>query len=327
MLVNGITFDSRARETLFEYASLAEEQGLDSIWLGESWGTASVPTLTQLLERTETIDVCSGIFNIYTRTPGTIAMTANTLADIGDGRFRVGIGVSGPAVIEDFHGEEFDRPLRRTREYIEIIRAFLAGKKVDYDGDLYEISGFTLDMDEHYECPIYVAAIGETNRQLTGEFADGWMPLLLPHTGLDDALEAVEHGSERGNRSVDDVDVAPWIPTCISENNPNRAREHVRSLIAFYLGAMGDFYAKTATSFGYGTEADAIQAGWQEDHQAGAEAAVTDEMVAAFGAAGTPAEAAESFDRFGEAGADSPTAYIPSRWADKDLIRETITHL
>ncbi|THE63316.1 LLM class flavin-dependent oxidoreductase [Salinadaptatus halalkaliphilus] len=327
MLASGVTLGSSERAELFEYATLAEEQGLESVYAGESWGAAAVPVLTQLLERTESIDVCSGIFNIYTRTPGTVAMTANTLADIGDGRFRVGLGTSGPAVIENFHGVEFDQPLRRTREYVEIIRAFLAGERVDYDGDLFELSGFALDMDEYYECPIYLAAMGETNRQLTGEFADGWMPLLVPNTGIDDALEAVERGTERGNRSIDDVDVAPWVPTCISEDDPDSAREHVRSLIGFYVGAMGEYYANAASSFGFGDEADAIQAGWQEDRQAGAEAAVTDEMVSAFGAAGTPAEAAESFDRFGEAGANSPVAYIPSRWADDDLIRETITHL
>jgi coenzyme F420-dependent oxidoreductase len=327
MLASGVTLGSRGREELFEYAALAEEQGLESIWVGESWGTAAVPLLTQLLERTESIDVCSGIFNIYARTPGLVAMTANTLGEIGGGRFRVGLGASGPAVIENFHGVEFDRPLRRTREYVEIIRAFLGGERVEYDGDLFDLSGFALDVEAFHECPIYVAAMGETNRQLAGEFADGWIPLLVPHTGLEDALEAVERGTARGDRSVADVDVAPWVPTCISETDPEAAREHVRSLVAFYVGAMGDYYADAATSFGFGEEADAIREGWQADRQAGAEAGVTDEMVAAFGAAGTPAEAAESFERFGVAGADSPVAYVPSRWADDDLVRETITHL
>jgi alkanesulfonate monooxygenase SsuD/methylene tetrahydromethanopterin reductase-like flavin-dependent oxidoreductase (luciferase family) len=200
----------------------------------------------------------------------------------------------------------------------------LAGERVDYDGELFDPSGFSLDTDTYHECPIYVAAMGETNRQLTGEFADGWIPLLIPNTGLDDALDAVERGAERGGRSIADIDVAPWVPTCVSEEDPDAAREHVRSLIAFYVGAMGDFYANTASSFGFGEEADAIQAGWEENRQAGAEKAVTDEMLEAFGAAGTPAEAAESFERFGEAGADSPVAYLPAKWADDDLLRETI---
>jgi coenzyme F420-dependent oxidoreductase len=327
MLARGVTFGTHGREQLLEYAVLAEEEGLESVWVGESWGDAAVPQLTQLLERTDTIDICSGIFNIYARTPGLVAMTANTLADIGDGRFRVGLGASGPAVIENFHGVDFERPLRRTREYVEIVRAFLAGERVDYDGDFFDLSGFALDVDTYYECPIYVAAMGETNRQLAGEFADGWMPLLLPGSGLDDAMDAVERGTDRGDRSLADVDVAPWIPTCVSESDPGAAREAVRSLIAFYVGAMGDYYADAASSFGFGEEAEAIQAGWAENRQAGAEAGVTDEMVDDFGAAGTPAEAAESFERFVEAGADSPVAYLPSRWAGDAMVRETIGHL
>lgn len=327
MLASGVTIGSTEREKLFKYATLADERGLESIWVGESWGRAAVPMITQLLERTDTIDVSSGIFNIYTRTPGLIAMTANTLADIGEGRFRIGLGTSGPAVIEDFHGVEFDRPLRRTREYIEIIRSLLSGNRINYDGEIFELSNFSIDMNVSYESPIYIAAMGETNRQLAGEFADGWIPLLLPNICLDEALDAVKRGATHGDRSLDDIDVAPWIPTCISEKDPISAREHVRSLIAFYVGAMGDYYANTVASFGFSEEAKKIRSGWQDDRQVGAEAAVSEEMVTTIGAAGTPTEAAESFAKFMEAGADSPVAYIPSRWAGDDLIRETITHL
>lgn len=327
MLVRGVTFGAGRPEGIFDYAALAEERGLESIWVGEAWGSAAVPLLTQLLERTGTIDVCSGVFNVYSRSPGLVAMTANTLAGIGDGRFRLGLGASGPAVIEQFHGADFDRPLRRTREYIEIARTLLAGERIDYDGEVFELSGFALDVDEYHQCPIYVAAMGGTNRQLTGEFADGWIPVMVPSTGLDGALRAIERGAARGERSLEAIDVAPWVPTCISERDPAAARDAVRSFIAFYIGAMGEYYAEAAASFGFGEEADAVRAGWETDRQAGAEAAVTEEMVTAFGAAGAPAEAAESFERFDEAGADTPVASIPSRWADGDLIRETISHL
>jgi coenzyme F420-dependent oxidoreductase len=327
MKANSVAVASQEPSDLFDCGTLAEEVGLDAVWFGEAWGESAVPRLTQLLERTETIDVCSGIFNIYTRTPGLIAMTANTLADIGDGRFRIGLGASGPAVIENFHGVEFEHPLRRTREYVEIIRAYLAGERVEYDGELFELAGFELDVDTYHECPMYVASLGETNRQLTGEFADGWMPLLVPSTDMEDALEAVERGADRADRSLEDVDVAPWIPTCISESDPQTAKAHVRGTIGFYVGGMGDFYANAISDFGFGEEADAIRKGWQEEGPRGATGAVTDEMVSAFGAAGTPAEAAESFDRFASAGADSPVAYLPAEQASGELIEETITHL
>jgi coenzyme F420-dependent oxidoreductase len=327
MTATGITVGGGDREDLFDYVTLAETEGIESVWVGESWGSASVPAMTQLLERTDTIDVCSGIFNIYSRTPGLVAMTANTLADIGNGRFRVGIGASGPAVIENFHGAEFEAPLRRTREYIETVRGFLRGDRVEYEGEFFDLSGFQLDVDTYHECPIYVAAMGETNRQLSGEFADGWMPFILPSSGLDDALEAVHRGASRGDREPDAIDVAPWVPTCISETEPEAARQHAASVVGFYVGAMGDYYANAVTNFGFGEEADAIQAGWADDGPAGAAAAVTDEMVDAFCAAGTPAQAAESFDRFGAAGADSPVAYLPAQSAPEEMLRETVGHL
>ncbi len=327
MDTTGVTLGSRGREDLFDYVTIAEERGLDSIWVGESYGAAAVPLLTRLLERTDSIDVCSGILNVYARTPALVAMTANSLATLDDGRFRLGLGTSGPAVIEDFHGVDFERPLRRTREYVEVVRAFQSGERVDYDGDLFDLSGFALDADRTYETPIYLAAMGEGNRELAGALADGWIPLMVPNTALDDALGAVRAGADRHGRSLADVDVAPWVPTCVSDQDPEAAREAVRSLIGFYIGAMGNYYANAATAFGFGDEADAIRAGWRENHQTGADAAVTDEMIDAFGVAGSPAEAAASAERFVDAGADNPIAYVPAKWADDSLVRETVTHL
>lgn len=131
-------------------------------------------------------------------------MTANTLAEIGDGRFRVGLGTSGLAVIKDFHRVTFDRPLRRTREYVEIVRAFLSCEQVDYEGECLELANFAINVDDYHECPIYFVAMDEINRQFEGEFGDGWIPLLLPNT----ALDAVEHGTVLGDLSIDRF--RPW---------------------------------------------------------------------------------------------------------------------
>lgn len=327
MDTTGVTLGSRGRDDLFDYVEIAEERGLNSIWVGESYGAAAVPLLTRLIEQSDSIDVCSGILNVYARTPALVAMTANSLAAIDDGRFRLGLGTSGPAVIEHFHGVDFDRPLRRTREYVEIVRDFQTGGRVEYDGDLFQLSGFDLDVEQTYETPIYLAAMGERNRELTGAVADGWIPLMVPNTALDDAFEAIHTGADRAGRSPGALDVAPWVPTCVSERDPEAARDAVRSLIAFYIGAMGDYYATAARAFGFGDEADAIREGWRTNRQSGADAAVTDEMVDAFGAAGSPAAAAASTERFVEAGADNPIAYIPAKWADDSLVRETVTHL
>lgn len=327
MKVTGIKLGGSNKDKIIEYAILAENKGMDSIWIGESWGSASIPLLTLLLKRTETIDVCSGIINIFSRTPALISMTANTLADIGDGRLRIGLGVSGPKVIENFHGVEFEQPLRRTREYIEIMRYFMNGERVDYDGEIFNLSGFELNVTNYYKYPIYTAAMGKKNRKLTGEFADGWIPILVPNNGLREAINMIKVGADRRGRSLSEIDIAPWVPTCISENRPQTARRHVRSFIAFYVGAMGEYYANSVASFGFCDETTMIKNGWRDDGLKGARNKVTKEMVNVFGAAGTPSEAAKSFDRFNEAGANSPIAYIPTQWADDELTRETISYL
>ncbi len=315
------------RETSIEFARLAEKNGVESIWIGESWQRNSVPLLTEILNETETVDVCSGIFNIYSRTPGLIAMTAASLADISNNRFRLGIGTSGPRVIEDFHGQTFTSPLRRTREYIEIIRAFLQGKEVKYKGELFSLNGFSLPIEEPYSVPIYLAAMGEKNLELTGAFADGWIPLLVPKSGIESAMKDLTRGANKFDRAVNDITVAPWIPTCISADHPNEAKNYVRSLLGFYIGAMGDYYANAVSRYGYETEATAIQDAWNNEGSDGAASAVTDEMVREFTASGSPNEATASLAEYREDGADMPIAYIPSYWAPEEFITETITAL
>lgn len=319
--------DEYGRETAIEFARLAEERSLDTIWVGESWGQSSVPLLTQILDQTETIDACPGIFNVYSRTPALVAMEVAALSDLSEGRVRLGLGTSGPTVVEEFHGVSFDRPLRRTREYIEIIRGYLDGGQVHYEGEIFELSGFDLDTDESYDVPIYVAAMGEHNRRLVGEFADGWLPLLIPHPAFEEALVPVERGADRADRSLDDIDIAPWIPTCISDRDPTAAVEAVRSLIAFYVGAMGDYYAETVSSFGFEDEAAAISDGWGAERLTGARAAVPEAMVRAIGACGTVDDAKKSLEAYVEAGVDSPIAYIPTPWTSESMVRTTLSHL
>lgn len=316
-----------SRETSIEFARLADTNGISSIWIGESWHRNSVPLLTDVIHATQSTNVCSGIFNIFSRTPGLIAMTAASLADASDNRFQLGLGTSGPRVIEQFHGQSFDAPLRRTREYVEIIREFLNGTEVNYNGELFTIEGFSLPIDEPYSVPIYLAAMGKKNLELTGGFADGWIPLLVPIDGIETGMQDIARGADKFDRTVDDITVAPWIPTCISTENPEEARSYVRSLLGFYIGAMGDYYANAVSRFGYEAEANAIQNAWDSGGSEKASSAVTDEMLAAFTAAGTPDEANTALAEYREAGADMPIAYIPSYWAPEETIRETINNL
>ncbi|MHB9287926.1 LLM class flavin-dependent oxidoreductase [Halobacteriales archaeon Cl-PHB] len=308
-----------------EFAEQADAAGIDTVWVPETWGRNSVILSTQVADRVESADICSGIFNIYSRTPALMAMTAAGLADVTEGQFRLGLGTSGPAVVENFHGVEFDQPLRRTREYVEIVDAFVSGDRVDYDGDIFDLDGFALDPPTEHDVPIYVAAMGENNLRLTGEFADGWLPIFVPLGEFEQAYDAMENGAQRRDRSVDDIHIAPYVIACISEDEPDEARRLVKQAMSFYIGAMGDFYYNTVKRFGYADGADAVREHWENgDHAASADA-VTEEMVDDFSLAGTPEHAADRLQQYYDEGVDMPVAYMPPK-APAEFIRETIDH-
>jgi alkanesulfonate monooxygenase SsuD/methylene tetrahydromethanopterin reductase-like flavin-dependent oxidoreductase (luciferase family) len=313
-----------SRSTAIATAELADRLGFDSVWVAETWAFDAVSLGTQLAERVTNADVSWGIANIYSRSPGVLAMTAASFDEIADTDVRVALGTSGPAVIENFHGVAFDRPLQRTREYLEILDLLLSGEQADYDGELFDLSGFSLDPEIDREVPLYNAAMGDGNLRLTGQFADGWLPLFVPVEGLADAVEQLAVGAERADREPDDIDVVPYVLTCISEADPERARRLVSETLAFYVCAMGDFYYNTITGFGYGDEADAMRDAWYDDDKDGAAQAVTDEMLDSFTISGTPETARRTFDRFIEAGVDEPVAYVPPR-ASESLHRTTLT--
>ena len=313
----------QGRSACIEFGTLADECGIDTVWVPETWSRNSVVLMTQLAERFDQATVGSGILNIFSRTPGLMAMTAAGMADVTAGQFRLGIGTSGPAVIENFHGQSFEHPLRRTREYIEIVDTLLAGEEIAYEGKIFDLSNFSLDEEVPYEIPIYVAAMGEHNLRLTGEFADGWLPLFVPLDAFEDAVETIAAGAENRGRSLDDIDIAPYVVTCISEEDPDGARDQVRSMLAFYVGAMGEFYHRTVSRFGYASEADAIRDAWQEDGPTEASEAVTDELLDQFAIAGAPAEGRDRLTAYENVGVDMPTAYVPTN-ASQSTIRETI---
>lgn len=313
--------------TIAKLAELGDTIGATSLWLPEGWERNVVPLMTRLLEATEKPDICSGIFNIYSRTPALMAMTARSLCDNYGDRIRLGLGMSSKPVIENFHGQEFDSPLRRTREYIEVIRTLLAGERLDYDGEYFDLSMFSLkNVDRSYDVPIFLAAMGDKNLQLTGEFADGWLPLLIPISGYEDTFEKLRTGANRRDRSLAHLTKAPYVPTCISAEDPSSCRDKVRDLIAWYIGGNGDYYHRTLSEYGYMETADAVDAAWQTGDHDLAQDRVSDDLLNACAIYGTPDEARQGFERYYEAGIDEPVAYVPPR-ADKDLIQSTVRHL
>ncbi|WP_306052448.1 TIGR04024 family LLM class F420-dependent oxidoreductase [Natronococcus wangiae] len=313
-------------DSLAEYARRAEEGGFDCVWLPETWGRDAVTVLTTIAERTGSVEVGTSIVNTYSRSPALLGQTAATLQEVADGRFRLGLGPSGPVVIENWHGLEYGNPLKRTRETVEIVRRVLSGETVDYDGDHFSLAGFRLRCNPPDPVPpIEVTGMGPKAVELAGRFADGWHAIMLTPDGLRDRLEDLERGTDLGDREPDDVAATVGV-TCCALEDADRARELARQHTAFYVGGMGTFYRDALARQGY-DEAETIHDAWQSDDRKRALEAVSDELLEDLCAAGDPETARDRLARF-EAidGVDAVAVSFP-RSAEADEIEATMEAL
>jgi len=162
----------------------ADEAGLHSVWKQEASGSNGVATLAAITQCTTDVRIGTGVASVYSRTPTLLGMSAATLQRLSSGRALLGLGVSSPPLVEQWHGLSFDQPLRRLRETIEIIRQTTAGGTVDYSGDVFDIGPYTMALETSTDVPIFNAAIGDANRRLTGEYADGWLPAFVPQSSF-----------------------------------------------------------------------------------------------------------------------------------------------
>ena len=314
-------------ESIVGFAQLAEERGYERAWLPETWGRDAVTTLTTIAERTEEIGIGPSILNVYSRSPALVGQTAATLQEVSEGRLRVGLGPSGPIVIGGWHGVEFERPLRRTREYVEIVRQVLSGEELDYEGEIFNLAGFRLRCDAPKTPPaIDVAGMGPKSVELAGRFADGWHALLFTPDGLRERLEDLRRGAELGDRDPDDVRVSVSL-TCCALDDEDRARELGRQHAAFYIGAMGTYYRDALARQGYEDEAYEISIEWANGNHERAMEALDDDLLDDLAAVGTPAHARERLQAFaGVAGVDEVSVGFP-RGATPEEIEATIENL
>jgi coenzyme F420-dependent oxidoreductase len=314
-------------ESLVSLAQRAESQGYRRAWLPETWGRDAPTVLSAIAERTDDIGVGPSILNVYSRSPALVGQTAATLQELSGGRLRVGIGPSGPAVIEGWHGESFDRPLRRTREYVEIVRKVLSGETVNYAGEVFTLGGFRLRSDPpETPVPIDAAGMGPKSVELAGRFADGWHALMLTPEGVRERMEDLRRGAELGDRDPEDVRVTLSLTCAVSEDG-ERARELARQHLAFYVGAMGTFYRDALSRQGYEETATEIATAWGNGDQTAALAAIDDDLLTDLGAVGTPEKAREELRKFTEIdGVDSVAVSFP-RGAEPDELESTIDAL
>ncbi|ADD06476.1 putative flavin-dependent oxidoreductase [Natrialba magadii ATCC 43099] len=291
-----------------DVAVRAEEREYDAVWVGELWGASGVVQLTKMACRTDEIDLGSAILNVYSRSPAVLAMTAASLSQASDGRFRLGLGTSTPKAVEDLHGMSFDRPVRRAHETIELVREFTTGdgEPVDYEGQLLQAADFpSVDAP----VPIYHAGLGPANRRVVGRLCDGWIPHNIPFSNLDSAFEEVADAARERDRDPDEITIAPYVPSAVSAD-ADEARETLRQHVAYYVGS-GEGYRR-AVSTVYPDRADRIATAWREGDRATATDAVSDEMLGDLGIAGTPDDARDQLRSLvSETGIDHPIVVVP----------------
>ena len=265
----------RDREALFEDVRAADEGGVDTAWVAESWGEDAFTLMTQVVERTTRLNVGSGIVNVFSRTPAAIAQHFATLDVVSGGRMVIGLGTSGANVIEHFHGVPFERPLARMREYVEIINILMSGEPLNYEGQIFRMSrGFTLRLErERPHIPIYLATLAPKSVAMTAEIADGWLPIWTPVSDIPSAMAAFRSQVEAAGRPADAVTVRSPGEIVVT-NDVERARAAVAGNFAFYVSRMGVFYHRHVSRLGYETEAARIREAWDSGGSKAAAAAV-----------------------------------------------------
>ncbi len=272
----------------------AERLGYTSVWTAEAYGSDAVTPAAWIAAHTTRIHVGTGIMQIPARTPAMTAMTAMTLDALSGGRFRLGLGVSGPQVVEGWHGQPFGKPLRKTREYVEIVRAILKRERpLEFRGEYYRIPyegadatglGKPLKSILHGRAtlPIYLAAVGPKNVALAAEIADGWIPVFFSARRSATFREWLDEGFTRGGRKREGFDIMPMVPVVIGADTA-ACRAVVKPRIALYVGGMGargrNFYNDIARRYGYEAAAKTIQDLYLGGNKSAAEAAVPDELV------------------------------------------------
>lgn len=317
------------RRELIECVRAADACGYDSFWMPEAWEREAFTTLTEVAIHTERIHLCTGIINVFSRSPALIAMSAATLDETSGGRFRLGLGTSGARVIEDFHGVAYNKPLTRLRETILIVRKLLSGEALDFNGECFELHRFKLGFKPLRDnIPIYVAGLTPKSLRQIGEFADGWLPTHWPRARLADGIAEIRSGAESAGRDASGIEIAPFVNVVVSDDL-KKARNQARLPVAYYVGGMGDYYHESLSRLGFAAEAHQIRELWRAGRPKSAIAAVTDEMVDSIAICGSIENCRARLDEMYACGATLPLVPIPSEgtMADKCRAIEALSNL
>lgn len=296
----------------------ADKLGYSVVWAAEAYGSDTATVLSWIAAQTTQIDVGSAVFQIPARTPAMTAMTAATLDTLSGGRFRLGLGVSGPQVSEGWHGVRFAKPLARTREYVDIVKLALARQKVKYDGEFFTLPlpdgpGKALTLTVHpvrEEIPFYLAAIGPKNLELAGELFDGWLAIFYSPEFSNELKSSIGAGRERVGKSLDGFDIVPTVPVSFGDDLEQCAQP-LRAYSALYFGGMGsrdkNFYNQLVTRMGYEQAAAEVQDLYLARKQPEAMAAVPLDFIDKTSLIGPPERVKERLHAYNDSGVTTLT--------------------
>ncbi|QXF81297.1 LLM class F420-dependent oxidoreductase [Rhodococcus pyridinivorans] len=313
----GLNYSGGFAETAAEVADL-EKAGLDIVFVPEAYSFDAVSQLGYLAAKTSRVELASGILQLFTRTPTLTAMTAAGLDFVSDGRFVLGVGASGPQVIEGFHGVPYNAPLGRTREIVDICRQVWRREKVDHQGKYYQIplpedrgTGLgkplkIINKPVRERIPIIIASLGPKNVEMTAEIAEGWQPLFYyPEKAADVWGESIAKGKAKRDPALGDLQIYAQTPLAIGDD-VDHMLDWVRPMVALYVGGMGakgkNFYNDLAIRYGYAKEAETIQELYLAGKKEEAAAAVPVELLRSISLIGSEGFVRERVAAFAEAG-------------------------
>lgn len=301
------------RKLYLRAAQLADELGYDSFWIPEAWGYEIFSLLAEMAVTTKRIKLGTGIVNVFSRTPGLIAMSAATIDEMSEGRFILGIGTSGLKVIEGFHGRPFAKPLTQVKDVVKAVRTLLAGGKLSDAGcENATYRPFKLEMKPvRPSIPIYIAALKQKAIEGIGEYADGWMPAFWPYDRLEEGRAWVAAGAARAGRDPKSIVTAPF--TTALPLGQEGGTQMARQIISFYIGGMGDYYIELLSHFGFADDCKRIADLYaNKATRAQAADAVPPKMIEALTIAGDPQQCIEEIRRRRGFGLDLPILNLPT---------------
>jgi F420-dependent oxidoreductase-like protein len=301
------------RKAVLRAARLAEDLGYDSIWIPEAWAYEQFQLLTEIALATKRLKLATGIANVFSRSPGLLAMSAATLDEISAGRVILGLGTSGKVVVENFHGVPYVKPLTRLRETVGIMRALWRGDRLSPEmSTLFDVRHFKQEMRPvRTDIPVYIASLQERAIREIGRIADGWVPTFWPYEHLRDGIALIEAGAREAGRDAARIAVAPFLAV-VPMDDVAMARSLIKPLVAFYIGGMGTYYHALFCRYGFQENANHVRDIYNSGERQRAAAAVSDALIDAIAICGPATQCREKLGEWQRHGMGTALLNLPA---------------